>query len=206
MATTQAPLMSMDASGTIGKSLVYSHWRGRKYVRQWVMPSNPKSPLQTGMRAAMSFLTTYWAALSSPLKAAWTALGTGDNITGLNAYVRDGQTRTRQNLGVRKDPDAAPGAAEAAPAAFQIEGAPQALTFGWTDSTGANDFATAIFLSKTTGFDPDVSNLVAIIPKGVMTYTKTGLVTGTDYFSRVRGIEKGGQFGASSAEESGTPT
>jgi len=37
------PLYSQDASGTIGKAIVFSKWKGRNYVRKHVKPANPQS-------------------------------------------------------------------------------------------------------------------------------------------------------------------
>jgi hypothetical protein len=206
MATTQGPLMSLDASGTIAKSLTFAHWRGRKYVRQWVMPTNPNTPLQQGMRAMMQFLTTYWALFTAPQKAEWEAEGTGDNITGLNAFVRTNQTRVRQNEWPVFLPSSVAGAEEAAPANVTVVPGPGSLTVTWTDSVGANDWATLIFLGTTIGPDVLVQYLVRCVRKGVMTATITGLITGQEYTIILAGVEKGGTLGAPAEEETGTPT
>jgi hypothetical protein len=47
MAKVTGPLMSMDASGGFGGTLVFGKWKGRPTVRQLVTPSNPKSANQT---------------------------------------------------------------------------------------------------------------------------------------------------------------
>jgi hypothetical protein len=41
MAKTTGPLFSLEASGTVGKTVTYSHWKGRPYVRRRVIPLNP---------------------------------------------------------------------------------------------------------------------------------------------------------------------
>lgn len=74
------PLFSLGASGTIGKTLTYSRWRGIKYVRSRVIPANPRSADQKEVRvafAALQFLYTnlpaegqlpaFWAAKGRPL-------------------------------------------------------------------------------------------------------------------------------------------
>ena len=43
MAKVSGPLMSMDASGKFGGTLVFTKWKGRAVVRQLVKPANPKS-------------------------------------------------------------------------------------------------------------------------------------------------------------------
>jgi hypothetical protein len=50
MAKTSGPLFSMDASGTIGKAIVYSKWKGVNYVRQWLKPNNPQGAAQGDQR------------------------------------------------------------------------------------------------------------------------------------------------------------
>ena len=47
MAKVTAPLLSFGGLGTIGKVAVYSKWKGRPYVRQYVIPGNPKTAGQT---------------------------------------------------------------------------------------------------------------------------------------------------------------
>lgn len=42
MAKVTGPLMSMGASGTVGKAIVFSIWKGSAYVRQWLKPANPQ--------------------------------------------------------------------------------------------------------------------------------------------------------------------
>ncbi|GAH99720.1 unnamed protein product [marine sediment metagenome] len=50
MAKLKAPLLSLGASGAIGKSLVYFPWKGLDVVREYVIPSNPRSSKQVTQR------------------------------------------------------------------------------------------------------------------------------------------------------------
>lgn len=56
MARVTGPLMSMEASGTIGKSLTFANWVGRQYVRRWTRPSNPQTLNQMEQRNAFSVI------------------------------------------------------------------------------------------------------------------------------------------------------
>ena len=56
MARVTGPLMSMEASGTIGKSLTFANWVGRQYVRRWTRPSNPQTADQMDQRNAFSVI------------------------------------------------------------------------------------------------------------------------------------------------------
>jgi hypothetical protein len=53
MAKVSGPLMSMDARGKFGNTLVFSGWKGRPTVRQLVTPSNPQSADQQAARNAV---------------------------------------------------------------------------------------------------------------------------------------------------------
>lgn len=50
MAKVTGPLMSLDASGAFGGSLVFGKWKGRNTVRQLVTPANPQSSGQQDSR------------------------------------------------------------------------------------------------------------------------------------------------------------
>lgn len=56
MARVTGPLMSMEASGTIGKTLTFANWVGRQYVRRWTRPSNPQTIDQMAQRNAFSVI------------------------------------------------------------------------------------------------------------------------------------------------------
>ena len=54
MAKLKAPLLSLGASGAIGKALVFFPWKGIDAVREYVIPSNPKTTLQNAQRARLT--------------------------------------------------------------------------------------------------------------------------------------------------------
>jgi len=54
MAKLKAPLMSLGASGALGKSIVYFPWKGLDVVREYVIPANPKSDDQLIQRGYFS--------------------------------------------------------------------------------------------------------------------------------------------------------
>lgn len=80
-------MMSLDASGTLGDAIVFSKWKGRPYVRERVIPSNPKSGAQVGRRAMFSFLSKQWDGLSDANKATWQDLADQLVSTPFSAYV-----------------------------------------------------------------------------------------------------------------------
>ena len=56
MAKVTGPLMSMSASGKIADAIVFSIWKGTKYVRMWLKPSNPQSADQGNIRTILGGL------------------------------------------------------------------------------------------------------------------------------------------------------
>lgn len=73
MAKLKAPLMSLGASGAIGKALVYFGWKGLDVVREYVVPANPKTALQTTQRGYLTDIVdkihTAQASATHPLTA-----------------------------------------------------------------------------------------------------------------------------------------
>jgi len=206
MAGTTAPLFGLDASGSLAKSIVFSKWRGRTYVRRHAIPANPKSGLQVGMRSSMKFITQDWANLSAGNQATWQDLADVDNITLLNAMVRYNQRLIRRNLGLWRTPDASAGTTPSAPTIDTVTAQPKTLVLDWTAGANAPEYNWYIYRSLTGTFTRDVSNLIAIVAAATLTYTDINLVTGTEYFYEVAGGNFNGEQGASSAENSGTPT
>jgi len=74
VAKLKAPLLSLGASGAIGKSLVYFGWKGIDAVREYVIPSNPQTALQTTQRGyltdAVALIHAAQAAAANPLEEA----------------------------------------------------------------------------------------------------------------------------------------
>ena len=50
MAKLKAPLLSLGASGQIGKSIVFFPWKGLDVAREYVVPANPQTTLQITQR------------------------------------------------------------------------------------------------------------------------------------------------------------
>ena len=63
MAKVTGPFMSVDAAGTIYKTLTASVWKGRNYIRGWFRPTNPKTPAQYTQRTLLKTAVAAWQAL-----------------------------------------------------------------------------------------------------------------------------------------------
>lgn len=95
MAKTVAPLLSFDAGGQIAKTQVYSRWKGRSYVRRYVVPANPNSSAQQAVRGAFSWLMKAWKFWPGSSAAAWTLYGDNLRITDRNAFAKLNVTAIR---------------------------------------------------------------------------------------------------------------
>lgn len=86
MAKPTAPLLSFDASGQIAQSLVYSSWKGIKYVRRYVVPANPNTTAQQATRNVFTAGNTFWKGAGALARAPWTRFASGQSLTDRNAY------------------------------------------------------------------------------------------------------------------------
>lgn len=207
MVRVKGPLFSMEASGTIGNAIVFSKWKGRDYVRRHAIPSNPKSGLQVGVRSVFGFIAQDFANLSDADVSDWSDLAAGDNITSLNAQIRDAVDRARRNLGWRENTTDPSGSTVDDPTGGAATAQPKTLVLSWTDPVANQpDYCYAIYRSTTSGFTPDISNLIAVVPVSQTTYTDPGLTAGDTYYYVVRGLSTAGDLGDLSTEFSGTPT
>jgi len=97
MALVTGPLMSVDASGKFGGSMVFSKWKGRNYVRKLVIPQNPRDPEQVGVRSMMKFLAPLWSGLPAGTKDDYDDLALAKQISAFNAYI--GENLSRWQIG-----------------------------------------------------------------------------------------------------------
>lgn len=122
MARTTGPLMSMDASGTVGKAIVFAKWKGRNYVRRWVIPSNPKSDLQVATRAMMKYLTQIWSSIETITQATWADLADAGKVSPFNAFISRNMSDWTQSLAPSKASPALRAAAVTTPASIHSTG------------------------------------------------------------------------------------
>lgn len=87
MGVVNGPLFSLGASGTIANTLTYSRWRGVPYVRQRVIPSNPRSTDQTEVRGIFTNLNQIFVNLPTNSMATWEEDSRGRPYTARNAIV-----------------------------------------------------------------------------------------------------------------------
>lgn len=103
MVRVNGPMFSLAASGSLANTVVFSIWKGRPYVRERVVPSNPKTGGQVGRRVMFAFLTQAWASIGTSEQATWDTLADQDTISGFNAYVKYNMERWHNYLSPTKD-------------------------------------------------------------------------------------------------------
>ncbi len=87
MAKVTAPLLSFDARGKIGDSMVFANWRGVPYARRYVIPGNPQSVGQTLTRDIWTALDMRWKQAGTLMRAPWDRFAVGQKFVGRNAYL-----------------------------------------------------------------------------------------------------------------------
>ncbi len=212
MALVTGPLMSIDASGTLAKTLTFAKWKGRNYVRQRIIPMNPQSALQTGVRSMMSWISQRWNGLSTPNKATWDDMAATKEISSFNAFVGENLDRWQLNT---TPTDAFPAAGlntDLLPDDVAIDGvllsatgyAGYATAGATPDSTGAADAVGAVIFRGAVAPTPfNWGQAIAVIdvtPGAAWSYTDSPLVAGT-YHYKIAYFGNDGVNGALSAAD-----
>ena len=185
MVKVYGPMHSMDASGTIGKIATFSKWKGRNYVRARVVPSNPKSGGQVGVRAMFKFLSQIWAGLSGVDQATWEDRAALTTVSPFNAFMGYNQKRWRNWLGPAKvDPATATGTNAGFANISAINGTRQ-ITVQF-DNNGADDpWAVSIHRATSGPITCSTANCIAVIQSDnaeTYEYVDTPLDVGTYHY------------------------
>lgn len=208
MVKVNAPAMSLDASGSLAGTLVFSKWKGRNYVRQLVKPANPRSGGQVGVRAMFKFLSQIWDGLSDANKATWEDRADDLIASTFNAFISYNQKRWRDfNTPSIEDPAAETGTA---PSALTGVATPdiRSMTLALTHGANAADWGVAIFRSTGSTFSLAFSNCIAVVAvdgSGDAEYIDSPLDPDTYYYNSV-GFMETGLEGADGVEFDGTVT
>ena len=87
MAKVTGPLFSIDASGKLADSIVFSKWRGINTVRQWAKPANPNTAGQQAVRIAFSDTVDDYHTITGDDKGAWSLRAAGKPLSGFNLLM-----------------------------------------------------------------------------------------------------------------------
>lgn len=97
-ALVTGPLFSLTASGQIAKALVYSTWKGRAYVREYVVGANPNTLPQRVRRVMLGFVSQWWSDLDSTQQDSWITSASAKNISPFNEQVSANMDRQTNEL------------------------------------------------------------------------------------------------------------
>jgi len=195
MVKVVGPLMSMDASGSLAKSMVFSKWKGRNYVRQLVTPSNPKTGGQVGVRAMFKFLAQNWtASVDAAYKATWEDRAADAIISPFNAFMSYNQNRWRQFNAPSEAYPALEDDATPSAALLAVEGAVRLVTCTLTYDMIRAGWCGIIHRSTTTPFTPTFATCKAVVlleDTSPTVYLDTPLAAGTYYYRAQFGTTQG---------------
>ena len=91
MTRVTGPLLSLDASGAFGGTIVFSKWKGLNYARILVTPYNPKSAYQVSIRDTITWGNLYYtkgAYVAAAQKTWWNTYAEGTNMSGINRFMK----------------------------------------------------------------------------------------------------------------------
>lgn len=208
MVKVLGPMFSFEASGTIGNIATFSKWKGRPYVRQRVIPTNPKSALQVSTRAIMRFLSQAWVGVGATPQGSWEELAAAAQVSPFNSYISKNAMRWRE---FQAPSQTYPAAETGTPPVATLDsavGGPSYMDLTFTITTLNDVWGVAIFRSPTTTFNTSRANCIAVIPvdaTGTLVYTDSGLAAG-NYWYDARFFTTEGLLGAEEGEVNGTVT
>lgn len=203
MARVTGPLMSVDASGQFGGSLVFGKWKGRNTVRSLVIPKNPNSAKQLGVRAMMRFVSQAWATFTSGEKLTWENLAAVGQISPFNAFVANALARWQNFKSPSKEYPAAE-SANAITVTQTLTGGQGFCTIGLTPSGAGDNWGFAIFRDTAAITAPNWNNCIAVIPANganAVSYTDSPLDAAT-YHYRAAVFNTDGRIGTVCADDS----
>lgn len=162
MATTKGPLISLEGSGSILRTMVFSTWKGRAYTKFSTKPTNPKSASQLANRAMLRFLATSFGSLSAANIATWTDLANQANLSTYNAWLSYNMERWSRYLFPTKAEPAAE--ARASGEINSADATARNRTILVHLNMGEFNFNWAYHLHRSTtpGFTPSLANTIRI--------------------------------------------
>ena len=207
MALVTGPLLSLEASGQVAGSIVFSKWKGRPYVRQLVRPSNPKSAGQVSTRAMFRFLASAWASMTTAQQATWESLAAADTVSPFNAYMAWNMRRWTQGEAPEVEPNFSGSIINPVMGTLTAAGGVREATLEQAVTTPNDIWGIQINRDITTGFTPSKSNTIAIVEYSVdpITWVDSPLAPDTYYYD-VRAFTIAGNFRSYVGEQSAVVT
>ncbi len=161
MVKLKGPLQSLSASGTVAKTITYSSWKGRPYVRNKPQPVDPKDPTQKSNRLLMEWLSQTWSTLSQNDRSTWTPIAAAQNMANYHAFIQENLIRFAYFAApTRRFPPTETGTP---PTVFGdgpfVNGAPRALNTAVRFDVLNDAWGYCLFLGDNAGFTTSRNNL-----------------------------------------------
>lgn len=201
MAKLKAPLFSLGASGALGKALVFMPWKGLDCVREYVVPANPRSPLQVAQRgyftaavaaihAAMSDAVVPMLPADFSAYALWASVVQAAT-TWFNQALRCAVNQLRVPLSaiVYGNGTVTPGVGT--------------ITFAIDDATATVTAGDWLYGTSKTAL---INTIPAVVVATLINVTIPGLVAGTKYYAQFIPSAPAATIGADSGIYYGYPT
>lgn len=104
MVKLKAPLMSLNAAGTLAGTLDFANVRGRHVVAKHRKPKQPRTAGQRAARHVLTWLGSQWRELSAARKATWESIDLDQTISPYHRYMRYNVKRLYNLPGVTPQP------------------------------------------------------------------------------------------------------
>lgn len=186
-AIVTGPLFSLTASGQIAKALVYSTWKGRAYVREYVVGANPNTLAQRTRRVMMGFLSKLWALMDTTEQESWVTEAAAKNISPFNAMVGANMDRQTNELAPAANSTPAGGALTGTLTGLAITGGVGKITAVVTNAVnlaaGENNLLTISDVSSDDSESTMNSAAIGLDAASDGTFEITDLEPGTYYMS-----------------------
>ena len=176
MVKVKGQLLSLDAGGSIAKTIIYSKWKGRPYAKKFTLPRNPNTAAQIGLRQAMTFLSSQWPSLLAADRDSWTEQANDRQITDLDAYNGINLTRFTENKGLGKRSPISDAVNNVVLTPSLPVASERFVTVGATTVGGAQAWGYVFYQNGSSGFWPGPGNVVSLIFGGGTFVTHTARV------------------------------
>lgn len=195
MVKLRGPMLSAEASGTLGNAAILSSWKGRAYAKAYAIPSNPRTAMQTANRAVMRFLAQVWNDVPAPEKAMWVALAQEMGIPSYNAFIRTNLERWAMFKAPSMYYPVTNGGALPTATLETATGHAGYADVVLNIRNDRDTFCVMLFRDQVTPVVPAKHNLIAMLPNWIeddFTYKDEALPAGTYYYQARFCTNRGG--------------
>ena len=208
MARLLGPLMSIDASGTFAKTVVFSKWKGRNYARERVIPKNPRDPKQLGVRAMFAFLTQDWTHLIAGEKDDYNVGALAKSISPFNEFLSQNMSAWQNFTTPSKNWPAEAVSTPLTITTLTTTGGLGMVTCQITPSGATGIWGLLLFRETAAITTPSWANCIIALPANganMVTFVDTPLVAGT-YHYRAAAFNDDGIMGTVKADQTAVVT